>query len=126
MPEPEAAADAYLADMLERCAASGGRVFLGQLAEEVVGFVCVMAREEPHKDEAPEPFAYISDLVVRTACRGRGVGRQLIQQAENFARDAGAGQLRVGVLARNADAHRLYRDCGFRDYTVQLVKPLRA
>ena len=47
-------------------------------------------------------------------------------RAESFAREFGTGQLKVGVLVRNEGAHAFYRASGFRDYTVQLVKPLDA
>jgi len=49
----------------------------------------------------------------------------LLEHAEKFARGAGARLLRVGVLARNEGARRLYASMGFADYTVQLIKPLR-
>jgi hypothetical protein len=47
-------------------------------------------------------------------------------QAESFARECGAKQLKVGVLVRNETIHAFYRAGGFRDYTVQLVKLLDA
>jgi len=124
MPEPETVAEPYLADMLARCAATGGRVFVAEAAGAVIGFVCVMARVMPDLDDAPEPYAYISDLVVRAAHRGRGTGRRLIDRAASFARENGVGQLKVGVLVRNEGAHALYRDCGFRDYRIELVRQL--
>jgi GNAT superfamily N-acetyltransferase len=65
-------------------------------------------------------------LVVRAAHRGRGVGRKLTARAELLAREFGAKQLRVGVLVRNRATYAFYRAGGFRDYTVQLVKPLDA
>jgi hypothetical protein len=34
------------------------------------------------------------------------------------------GTIRIGVLAKNQVARRLYREIGFADYHVQLVKPL--
>jgi GNAT superfamily N-acetyltransferase len=124
-PEPEAIADAYLAAMLARCKRTDGRVFLAETDGATVGFACVMARVEPELDESLEPYAYISDLVVMSAHRGRGIGRQLIAQVEAFVRNMDIGRLKIGALVRNPAAHRLYRDCGFEDYSVQLVKPLR-
>lgn len=124
MPEPEEAADPYLADMLDRCAASCGRVFIAEAAGVVMGFVCVLAKVMPDLDDGREPYSHVSDLVVRTAHRGRGTGRLLLAQAEAFARETGVSQLKVGVLVRNERAHDLYRSCGFRDYSVQLVKSL--
>jgi GNAT superfamily N-acetyltransferase len=65
-------------------------------------------------------------LVVRAAYRGRGVGRELMARAESLACEFGTKQLKVGVLVRNQATHAFYRAGGFRDYTVQLVKPLKA
>jgi GNAT superfamily N-acetyltransferase len=71
----------------------------------------------PSADDGLDPYAYISDLVVRAAHRRRGIGRDLLVRAESFAREFGAKQLKVGVLVRNQTG-------GFRDYALQLVKPL--
>ena len=125
-PAPEKIADAYLATMLARCQATRGRVFLAEIAGVTIGFVCVMAQVEPELDESLEPYAYISDLVVADAHRRRGIGRRLIEHAEGFVRETGINRLKVGVLVRNAAAHRLYGHCGFEDYSVQLVKTLRS
>jgi GNAT superfamily N-acetyltransferase len=124
MPAPEDAADPYLADMLGRCAASGGRVFVADEAGAIVGFICLMAKVGPDFDDSLAPYSYISDLVVRAAHRRRGTGRRLIAAAEAFARDAGMKRLKVAVLIPNEGAHDLYRRCGFRDVVVQLVKDL--
>jgi GNAT superfamily N-acetyltransferase len=123
---PQGMVDQYLAFMLERCARTSGRVFVAAVDDTVAGFVAVLASVpagEPDEDRAP--YAYVSDLVVRSAYRRRGLGRALLEQAEGFARGAGASLLRVGVLARNEGARRLYARMGFADYTVQLSKPLR-
>ncbi len=63
-------ADQYLACMLERCARTSGRVFVAEVDHTVVGFVAVLANvssEEPDEDRAP--YAYVSDLAVRSAYR---------------------------------------------------------
>ena len=124
LPAPEEAADPYLAEVFRNCAESSGRIFLAETDGAVVGFVCVLAKVLPSADDGREPYAYISDLIVRSAHRGRGVGRLLMVRAESFAREFGAKQLKVGVLVRNETTHAFYRAGGFRDYTVQLVKPL--
>ena len=45
-------------------------------------------------------------------------------RAESYVREAGAKRIRVGVLVRNEASHKFYRAGGFRDYAVQLIKPL--
>jgi ribosomal protein S18 acetylase RimI-like enzyme len=124
LPAPEAMADPYLAEVFTSCEQSSGRIFLAHEDGAVVGFVCVLAKMLSSADDLVGSYAYISDLVVRAAHRRRGVGRKLVARAESFARECGAKQLRVGVLVRNEASHAFYRAGGFRDYTVQLVKPL--
>jgi ribosomal protein S18 acetylase RimI-like enzyme len=124
MPRPEDAVDPYLADMLERCAASSGQVFVADQDGVIAGFVCLMARVEPDLDDSLEPYSYISDLVVRTAYRGRGIGRRLMTAAEAAARVAKTKRLKVGVLVANKHAFDFYRAAGFREFAIQLVKDL--
>ena len=124
LPKGEAMADRYLAHMLDRCAGAAGRIFVAEADGGVVGFVGVLARVVPEPDEA-QAYAYVSDLVVLPAYRRRGIGRALLERAEAYARGEGARALRVGVLAKNEAAARLYRSLGFGDYTTQLNKPLR-
>jgi len=125
LPRGEEMADAYLAFLLKRCSEADGRVLVAEVDHVVVGFVGVLAKVAPTEpDDDPMPYAYISDLVVLPRYRQRGIGRALLAQAEAFARSSGARILRVGVLAKNDPAARLYRAIGFSDYQVQLVKRL--
>ena len=126
LPASEEAADPYLAEVFRNCAENSGRIFLAEADGAVVGLICVLAKVLPSADDGIAPYAYISDLVVRAAHRGRGVGRELMMRAESFAREFGAKQLKVGVLVCNEATHAFYRAGGFRDYTVQLVKLLDA
>ena len=123
LPKGEEMADRYLAHMLRRCADGTGRIYVTEADGRIVGFVGVLARVVPEPDES-QAYAYVSDLVVLPAYRRRGLGRALLERAEAYARREGARSLRVGVLARNDGAGRLYHRLGFADYTVQLTKPL--
>lgn len=64
----------------------------------------------------------ISALVVADHCRGRGLGRWLVGEAERRARMAGATRIEVSSAGHRKDAHKLYRECGFEDGSVRLVK----
>jgi len=86
LPAPEEAAGPYLAEIFRNCQESSGRIFLAETDGIVVGFICVLAKVLPSADDGLEPYAYISDLAVRAAHRGRGVGRELMVRAESFAR----------------------------------------
>ena len=56
--------------------------------------------------------------------RGRGLGRALLRAAEDYAASQGATEIRLGVLAKNDAARRLYRDYGFEEYVVGMSKSL--
>ncbi len=125
LPRGEDMADAYLTFLLDRCSKTAGRVLVAEVDHGVAGFVGVFARVAPEEpDEDQTPYAYISDLVVLPRYRRRGVARALLERAEALVRSSGARILRVGVLAKNEPAAKLYRAAGFSDYQLQLVKRL--
>ncbi|HEV2864044.1 MAG TPA: GNAT family N-acetyltransferase [Pyrinomonadaceae bacterium] len=115
----------YLEYLFARCAETGGAVFVAEEDGRAVGFVSVWARVRARLIEEREyEYAYVSDLVVLHAYRGRGLGRALLRRAEEHARAAGAKILRIGVLAKNDPARRLYSASGFEDRVVEMTKPL--
>lgn len=115
----------YLEYMFARSAETGGAVFVAEEGGRAVGFVSVWAKVKARLIEEREyEYAYISDLVVLHAYRGRGHGRALLRRAEEHARAAGAKILRLGVLARNEQARGLYRSHGFEERIVEMTKPL--
>lgn len=56
---------------------------------------------------------YIADLKVKRALRGKGIGKQLIQAAYQYAIGAGYKGLTVIAQDNNLDACRFYLACGF-------------
>jgi ribosomal protein S18 acetylase RimI-like enzyme len=125
--EPEAIACQYVDELLADCATHRGAVFVAEALDRIIGFACVLAETrssdllEQHRDHA-----YVTDLYVREGHRGEGTGAELMRAAEAHALANGAARIRVGVLAVNDIAHRLYRKLGYRDYEVILEKVLNA
>jgi GNAT superfamily N-acetyltransferase len=119
----ETMADEYCERIHARCVESDGRVFVAEHDGAVVGFVAVFSREPfTELDDPPGTYALISDLVVLPPFRGQGIGRQLLQRAEAFAREADAREIRIGVLAENLGARRLYLASAFVPHVEILVK----
>ena len=122
------AADAYIDYMFAKCSEYDGTLLVAEVEQRVVGFVCVWARVKPDEVEAllnaPAESAVISDLVVLSAYRAKGLGRALMDAAEKFAIEKGASALRISALAGNEAALRLYRSAGFDDYWIMLAKNL--
>lgn len=58
--------------------------------------------------------AYIYSVAVLEGLRGRGIGRQLMEQVEEQARKAGAYATLLRVIVGNQGARRLYTRLGYR------------
>ncbi len=110
----ESMADDYREHIQGQCAEANGRVFVAEHEGAVVGFVAVLAAQPfTELDDPPGTYALVTDVVVQASHRGHGIGSQLLRHAEAFVRVAGATELRIGVLAENVAARRLYLDSGF-------------
>jgi ribosomal protein S18 acetylase RimI-like enzyme len=66
-----------------------------------------------------KPLLNIHDIAVTASWRRRGVGRALIQELENIARERGCCKLTLEVLENNLSAQALYRELGFDGYQLQ-------
>jgi ribosomal protein S18 acetylase RimI-like enzyme len=68
---------------------------------------------------------YISDLAVDTAFEGQGVGRVLLDKAEEWARAEGCHLLLLYVFSNNSRARKIYEKFGFKEEVSKYIKPLQ-
>ena len=68
-----------------------------------------------------EPAALIGGLVVSEAARGQGIGRQLCEAAEAWARGCGFARMRVRSNAIRERAHAFYLRDGYRQVKTSAV-----
>ena len=66
----------------------------------------------------------ITAMVVTPEAQGRGLGRQLLREAERRARVGGAARLEITSGSQRSDAHAFYRACAYSDGTIRFVKHL--
>ncbi|MDO5609986.1 MAG: GNAT family N-acetyltransferase [Pseudomonadota bacterium] len=66
----------------------------------------------------------ITAMVVTPDAQGKGLGRELVREAERRARAAGAARLEITSGSQRTDAHAFYRACGYSDGTLRFVKHL--
>jgi GNAT superfamily N-acetyltransferase len=85
---------------------------LALLDERPVGFVSLVLRARLH-DGLPE--AWIPDLIVTEAARGRDIGAALLDAAFAEAISRGATSAKLESGSHRAVAHRLYEAAGMRD-----------
>ena len=59
---------------------------------------------------------YLADLCVRSDARRRGIGSQLLREAERYAAQRGYSEIYLHVDAHNEIAKRLYSQCGYHQH----------
>ncbi len=95
------------------------RTFAAERGGTVVGFVGVMRGWTYTSDDA---YARILTLVVAPGERGRGTGAALVDAAERWAREMGAGSIHVTTALHRDGAHRFYERIGYERSGLRYVK----
>ena len=98
------------------------RFFVADIGGRAAGWVHVVLVE--YVDA--EAFALIGGLVVDSAHRRAGVGRALMDRAENWARGCGCSMVRLSSTVTRTAAHRFYETIGYSKIKTQhsFIKPL--
>jgi GNAT superfamily N-acetyltransferase len=116
---------AYHGELLQRLARRNGRVVLAEEGGRIVAAMGFCIDEDAaYVTDDVRRHGTVTDLVVAEECRGRGIGRLLLAEAERLTREAGARRLTIGALVANGPAERTYRAFGFEPYVSILVKEL--
>ncbi len=93
---------------------------------QILGFIIVQQQKTPpYNCIAPHDFAYIIDLVVTQSARGSGLGKQLMQAAQEWAQGRGLDYIELGVLSNNLGAIALYEQLGYEQNTSIMRKALK-
>ncbi|MBT2445123.1 GNAT family N-acetyltransferase [Streptomyces sp. ISL-36] len=123
VPEDQARAKAdasHRAYLPQGLATPGAAINVAVLDGEVAGFLWTGRIEL----EPGVQGAFVYDIEVAEAQRGRGCGRALMLLAERVALDAGERLLGLHVFAGNTPAIRLYESLGYRTTFVNSYKTL--
>lgn len=84
-----------------------GRLLLGYLEDRSMGIACLKA--------LTESIGEVKRMYVRPEARNQGLGRALLNQLLQEARQIGYTQVRLDSARFMTEAHQLYRSTGFRE-----------
>ena len=96
-------------NMTKLLSSSADKIFVAVLDGSVVGYVHANNYDllyAPHMKN-------IMGIAVSSEYKQKGIGRALLQQVENWARETGASGIRLVSGAIRTDAHAFYRSCGY-------------
>lgn len=101
--------------------AEGHHLMVGEVDGTAVGRLWLAQEAKP---PAVPGQAWIFDIEVDEAARGRGHGRGLMQAALDMARELGCTSLGLNVFGGNDVAIKLYQSLGFRTRAMQMSRTL--
>lgn len=122
---PHAALDANAAATMFRdaLASKDQHYFCATMSSRVVGFCSCSFK---HSLWSQARLAHIDELVVGTAFRGQGIGRRLVEYAEQVAAACGCNRIELDSAYRRKDAHAFYSHMGYEDRACLFSKALKS
>jgi GNAT superfamily N-acetyltransferase len=100
---------------------AGELPFVATLGKEIVGMCGVHKMVTVHR---PAPVGRISVMVVAKDAQRHGIGRMLVEAAEQWCRKAGCQIVEVTSNDRRAEAHAFYRHLGYERTSIRFMKKL--
>lgn len=125
MPAGADIVDEYIPYMLDKCEKYDGKILVGVVNDELVGYAAILTKVvcDALEDRGIE-YGLVYDLAVLQKYRQRGYGRSLLEAAEAHARASSVRWLRIGLLGDNLVAGKLYLSMGFSSQYTELEKDL--
>ena len=115
----------WAADAREWLRSDADRVWAAERDGALDGFATAHRTSVGAIYRAPE-VVYLDDLFVMPRARGEGLGRALVEAVAEWAREIGASEIRLGVLAANAEAEAFWRRAGAAPVALTMALPAGA
>lgn len=101
-------------ELLEMLRQADAPVFVLEEGGSVAGYImCKMLKADGAAQE-PITTLYVDDLCVDESARGKGIGRQLMDYARDYAREQGCHNLTLHVWEGNPGAQAFYASMGMK------------
>lgn len=106
---------------LAKLAKAGEAPLVATIGKQVVGLCGVHRMVTVHR---PAPVGRINVLVVAKEAQDLGIGRMLVEAAEQLIKKAGCKLVEVTSNDRRAEAHAFYRHLGYERTSIRFFKKL--
>lgn len=106
----------FVKERLEKLDSSREVVFVAEAEGKVTGYV----HAEIYNLLYYESMINVLGLAVSSACRRQGIGKALMQQIENWAKEREIKKIRLNSGSTRKEAHEFYRVIGFDEENGQV------
>jgi ribosomal protein S18 acetylase RimI-like enzyme len=98
------------------------KVFIVENEEEkIIAYTILKVEEAPiHPNFVSRRILNMNEICVSEQCRGRGIGKLLLEKAKNYAKEVGASSLELRVISFNESAIKFYRSMGMTTQSIKM------
>jgi ribosomal protein S18 acetylase RimI-like enzyme len=101
-------------------------IILAEVSGQAIGLAEVYYRQDNEINPliVPHKYAYLQSIMVSEPYRKSGIGKKLMETAQQWGRDKGATEMRLDVWEFNQGTIQFYEKMGFRTLKRSLVTGL--
>ena len=96
-------------------------IYVVEVDEKLIGFASFSVR---HVVRYPKPIAELDELFIDPSYRKQGIGRKLMNQVEEKARDLGCHRAYIESNYKYKEGHAFYESLGYTNYGYHFLKNL--
>ena len=103
-----------------------GKIFLTIEDEQAIGLIVglINNEEENTYDFSAPKRGRVTELIVSKKSRSKGVGKQLLNEMENYFKKVGCLGILIDVFAYNTHAQKFYYKNGYFNRNIEVMKKI--
>ena len=111
-----------MAHLFQRVLTRGAsKAYVAQIDQRPVGYILI---SEKHLEETEYRKSYrvlyIEQICVKREFKGKGIGKELVKYAKEYAKDKGIKRLEMDYWSKNESSGLFFRGQGFKNYNESL------
>lgn len=106
------AEELYPAERFDQCIQNRA-LYVAKIEGNVAGYALLAIRDYDWNGMVPRKVMRVEEICVHEACRGHGIGKEMMNDVHALAKAFGCTDLEINVYPQNEAAIRLYESCGF-------------
>ena len=97
-------------------------LYVAMLEGNVVGYALLKIRNYDWPGVVRRKVMVVDEFAVHEACRGHGIGTEMMSDVHALTRAFGCTDMQLGVYPQNEGAIRFYESCGFAIRSIDMQK----
>jgi GNAT superfamily N-acetyltransferase len=114
----------YLEHLLQLSRQEKGKLFVVEINNEIVGMVSVVIENYKKHMIKTGKVAFISDVIILPEYKDKGIMKDLLGKAEEYARSKGIQYIQTALLNNHSEGIERFTRNGFHSYETILQKKL--